>query len=221
MNNLLKASGILLMWGAFYAAVQAGLAEQKIADSAKAITEASVLIPGAVDHRLFGIEEDLKGELDTANAQILGFRLDLNKHLGQVTSQIAIGRSQLLQQTADTLTHADKTIDAATNVLASGNVVVSNPEIPKLIHDARLTTAFAGQAAIHLEGMANDLDKATPGFLKSAQQLADSGVKLAGSGADIAGDVQVVTDKATAPKPWYSQVAGYALPFVKIGSVFF
>lgn len=151
-----------------------------------------------------------------------------NIQLTALNKQIAIGRRELLRQTETVVRHTNSAIDATTPVLASANAfvidadkVIANDEIPRVIHNARLTTAFAGQAAVHIEGMANTIDQATPGFLKSAQAIADSGVKLADSGSKIASDFQQITDKAVAPVPAWKQSIGYITAVVKIGSVFF
>lgn len=214
MNRILKVSGLLLMWGVFYACTEAGMAMHEIQKTAKATAEMESDVPMVVAAQLGLLRVDV-------DASIANLSNILDKQLTESNKQIAKTSKDGLAKVGVSLRHLNTAIDATANAVGSINTVASNPEIPKLIHDARLTTAFAGQAAVHVESMANDLDKATPGFLKSAQEIADSGIRLSNSGADIAHDFKVVTDKAVAPQPWPKAVLSYALPFVKLGSVFF
>ena len=214
MNKLLVASAILVLWGAFYCLVNIGLAADRIGRSATTVSDTVKVLPTM-----------LNTDIQNATSQAVS---TLDRQLTATNKQIAIGRSQLLCQTGNTLTHADKAIDAATNavdaanrVVADADRIVADPEVAKVIHSTRLMVDAVGTAAVHIEGMANSIDNATPAFIASAQQIADSGIKLASSGAAIAKDFKEITDEAVKKKPWYKQAIGYIGATVKIGSVFF
>lgn len=203
MNNLLKASGLLLMWGLFYAAVNAGIAEQEIQKTAKATKEMESDIPAAVQIQL-GL---LRTEVDASIASLSNV---LDKQLSESNHQLALTRQDTLAKVGMAVDHLNTTLDAATNAVGSLNKtvvdaddVVSDPEVKKTLHSARMTVDAAGTAAVHFEGMVNTVDTEFPKLVDSFVATSLSAQSTAGSVQSMAASGKGLVDSYLKPRKWY------------------
>lgn len=148
----------------------------------------------------------------------------ISKRTGQITLQVgtvANSASRLATDLHETLAGVDNTTaqlkevaGSATVTLNSLNKVVSDPDIPALIRDARVTVALTGSTMAHVRSTANTIAQAAPDMAASVN-------KIAGSTAGITSDVHSVTTDLTKPKPWWKQLLSIASAGARIGSTVF
>lgn len=203
MNKLLKASGLLLMWGLFYASVNAGIAMQEIGKTVKATAEMESDVPMVVAAQL-GL---LRTEVDALGANLSNI---LNKQLTESNKQLARTSKEGLAKVGVSLRHLNTAIDATANAVGSINKtmvdaddVISNEDIPRVIHSARLTVDAAGQAAVHFEGMSNTIDQQVPKLVASAVEVSGSAKDTAKSVQSMAKSGKDLVDTYTKPKRWF------------------
>lgn len=113
-----------------------------------------------------------------------------NASVSSLTGSLTSDASELTKQTAgveNVLSQSVFDIDNQFNHdLRSIDGVVNNPDIPKLVRDARQLTAISGLAMGHIEGMANTIDKSTPSLVRSSVSVANSSAEVSASVAQIA-----------------------------------
>lgn len=203
MNRILKVSGLLLMWGVFYACTEAGMAMHEIQKTAKATAEMESDVPMVVAAQM-GL---LRTEVDASGANLSNI---LDKQLTESNRQLAKTSQDTLAKVGVSLGHLNTAIDAASNAVGSINTValdadklVGDEEIPKVVHSARLTVDAAGQAAVHFEGMSNTIDQQVPKLIDSAVEVSASANDTAKSVQSMAKSGKDLVDTYIKPKRWF------------------
>lgn len=211
MNRILRVAETLCLIAVAVAAIaiaRAGHEAQQtirqIGDSVADVQRTIAGLPATTDARLASIQAD-------ANRQITATRATLDRQL-----------SALLGQTAAVSASATRTGDAATALLSdartktlpAAGAVLGNPDIPKLIRDARQTVAITGGAMSHIRETADVAARTAPDVAASVKRISENA-------AGITKDVHALTTDLVAPKPWWKRVLSYAVDGARIGGAIF
>lgn len=196
------------------------------------LTGTAGIIVGVVSLRQFAERTGQAEEDIVAVVRLLPPTVDtatkvLDVHLGKVNTTLDKTARALTLQTGSvqrdlsrTLVGVDRTT-AATEKLAldfekstnSLDAVISDPDIPALVRDLRITAAQTGVTMSHVRSLTNTLAQAAP-------QMASSSNSVAAASAGVAQDVHKLTSDMTKPRPWYQKALAYLSDAVKIGAIF-
>lgn len=173
---------------------------RQIGESVAAVRLVVGGLPAAVDARLASIQSDANRQLNVTRATLDGRLSTLLAQTGAVSASAA--------RTSDTATALLS--DARTKTLPAADAVLANPDIPKLIRDARQTVAITGGAMAHVRATADAAAQAAP-------DVATSIKGISANAAGITADIHTLTSDLVKPKPLWRRILSYVGDGVKLG----
>jgi methyl-accepting chemotaxis protein len=160
------------------------------------------VIPGRLDAVISEVNK-ANEILGTSSATLLSQTSEVQRNLSQTLAGVDSTTAQLKAN----LTQLGSMEDSITKV-------VSNPDIPALVRDARQTVALTGSTMSHVRTTANVIAEQAPAVGASTVRIADN---VAG----VTADVHKITTDFTKPKPWWKVTLSYLGDGAKIGGALF
>jgi hypothetical protein len=193
LTLLILAAGIVIVTDAVYrVADQTRLTEVALAETIKSIP----------------------AKLDVASRSLDKQLSVLNRTVSTTSGSLQTGLSRTLAGLDGATAQLKTTLLGANAVANSFNTVVSNPDIPALVRDARQTVAITGVTMSHVRKVADVAALEAPATAASVNSIA-------ASVAGITDDVHAITSDIRKPRPWWKKALAYVGDGAKIGAAIF
>jgi hypothetical protein len=197
---------LLILDGRALVKAQFGVAQREDAKLRNLVNVQANQIEKLLSDQMTGLRADANAQLTAIREGALKTEKDANDRTAEALTKIEEIRGDLkpvLDNAAAIEIHADT--DLADARKATEHAV--NPtEVAGFVRDSRFFIARAARAAGTVEQAGNDVDKALPALLDSAQALTDSSKSVGASVAGIADDAHKEADEFLKPKTFRQKV---------------